>query len=67
MNYDEFKQLCRKSWVEVLNYHCIDRSKKDRGRYCICNETKRHIEKLLLRQRLFDCHKCQFQLKTGKI
>ena len=42
MNYDEFKELCRKSWDEVYNYLCIDRSKKrDRGKDCICNETKK--------------------------
>ena len=41
MNYDEFKELCRKSWDEDYNYLCIDRSKKrDQGRYCICNESK---------------------------
>ena len=42
MNYDEFKELCRKSWEEYYNYLCIDRSKKrDQGRYCICNESKK--------------------------
>ena len=42
MNYDEFKELCKKSWDEDYNYLCIDRSKKrDQGRYCICNESKR--------------------------
>ena len=42
MNYDEFKGLCKKSWEEHYNYLYIDRSKKrDQGRYCICNETKR--------------------------
>ena len=41
MNYDEFKQLCKKSWEEEYNYLCIDRfKKKDQGRYCICNESK---------------------------
>ena len=41
MNYDEFKELCRKSWDEDYNYLFIDRSKKrDQGRYCICNESK---------------------------
>ena len=41
MNYDEFKELCRKSWEEDYNYLYIDRSKKrDRGKYCICNESK---------------------------
>ena len=29
MNYDEFKELCRKSWDEDYNYFCIDRSKTD--------------------------------------
>ena len=44
MNYDEFKELCRKSWEEDYNYLCIDRSKKrDQGRYCICNESKKNI------------------------
>ena len=42
MNYDEFKELCRKSWEEDYNYLYIDRSKKrDQGKYCICNESKR--------------------------
>ena len=41
MIYDEFKELCRKSWEEDYNYICIDRSKKrDQGKYCICNESK---------------------------
>ena len=45
MNYDEFKDLCRKSWQEDYNYLYIDRSKKrDQGKYCICNESyKKHI------------------------
>ena len=42
MNYDEFKELCRKSWEEDYNYLCIDRYKKrDQGKYCICNESKK--------------------------
>ena len=42
MNYDESKELCRKSWEEDYNYLYIDRSKKrDRGRYRICNESKK--------------------------
>ena len=41
MNYDEFKDLCRKSWEDDYNYLYIDRSKKrDQGKYCICNESK---------------------------
>ena len=42
MNYDEFKDLCRKSWEEDYNYLYIDRSKKrDQGTYYICNESKK--------------------------
>ena len=41
MSYDEFKQLCRKSWVDEYDYLCIDRSKeRDLGRYCKCNASK---------------------------
>ena len=54
MDYNEFKEICRKSWEEDYNYLYIDRSKKrDQGKYCICNESKRtHIE-ATLRQNLF--------------
>ena len=42
MNYDEFKELCRKSWDEEYKYLCIDRFKKrDQGKYCIRNESKK--------------------------
>ena len=42
MKYDEFKELCRKSWEEDYNYLYIDRSRqRDQGKYCICNENKR--------------------------
>ena len=41
MSYDEFRELCKKSWEEDYNYLCIDRSKKkEQERYCICNESK---------------------------
>ena len=41
MNYDEFKELCRKSWEEYYKYLYIDRCKKrDQGKYCTCNESK---------------------------
>ena len=44
MNYDEFKELCRKSWEEDYNYLYLDRSKKrDQGKYCIRNESKKNI------------------------
>ena len=42
MNYDEFKDFYRKSWEEDYNYLYIDRFKKrDQGKYCICNESKK--------------------------
>ena len=42
MKYDEFTNLCRKSWEEEYNYIYIDRSKKrDHGKYCFCNESKK--------------------------
>ena len=41
MSYDEFKELCRKSWDEYYNCLCIDRCKKrDQGRYSLYNESK---------------------------
>ena len=41
MNYDEFEELCGKSWEEHYNYLCIDRCKiRDQGRNCIYNESK---------------------------
>ena len=55
MSYDEFKQLCKKSWEKEYNYLCIDRSKqRDQGRYCICNERKTLISKVLPKRRLSD-------------
>ena len=74
MNYDEFKDLCRKSWEEDYNYLYIDRSKKrDPGKYCICNESKKHIKMQHLRRNLFEkqshshSSKCYIQLKIEKI
>ena len=44
MNYDEFKELCRKSWDEDYNYLCIDRFKKrDRGNIVFVMKTEKHI------------------------
>ena len=41
MNYDEFKQICRKPWEDEYNSFCIDRSKKrDQRRFCNCKESK---------------------------
>ena len=40
--YDEFEELCTKSWVEDYIYLCFDRCKKKRSRqrYCIYNESE---------------------------
>ena len=41
MNYDEFKQMCHKSWDERFNYLCIEMTKnKNEGEYRIFNESK---------------------------
>ena len=41
MSYDEFKQLCRKSWEVEYNDLCIIRSKKkNQGKYCNFIESK---------------------------
>ena len=41
MNYDEFKDLCCKPYVEELNYRYIERNKKKHEeRYCIHKEIK---------------------------
>ena len=41
MSYDEFNELCSKSWEEDYKYLCIDRSKKrDQGRLCVSDESK---------------------------
>ena len=41
MKYDEFKEMCQKSWDERYNYLCIDMTKnKNEGKYRIFNESK---------------------------
>ena len=41
MKYDEFKEMCHKSWDERFNYLCIDMTKnKNDGKYRIFNEIK---------------------------
>ena len=74
MNYDEFKELCGKSWIEDYSYLCIDRSKKrDQGRYCKCNESKKtYIEAtpqtMAFRKQLHShSFKCYTQLKLEMI
>ena len=54
MNYDKFKELCKKSWEEVYNYLYIDRSKKkDQGKYCICNESQKTYMEATPQTKLF--------------
>ena len=41
MKYDEFKEVCHKTWSERFNYLCFDMTKnKNEGKYCIFNECK---------------------------
>ena len=41
MKYDEFKEMCHKTWDERYNYLCIDMTKnKNEGKYRIFNESK---------------------------
>ena len=41
MNYDEFKQMCHKTWSERLNYLCIHMTKNEKdGKNRIFNESK---------------------------
>ena len=54
MSYDEFEDLCRKSWDEEYNYLCIDRCKKRyQGRYCTYNENKSSYIECTLETKLF--------------
>ena len=55
MSCDKFKELCRKSWEEDYIYLCIDRSKKrEQGRYCICNESKKTYVEATPQTKAFD-------------
>ena len=55
MNYDEFKELCRKSWEEGYNYLCIDRSKKEiKENIVFVLKVKKRIQKQHLRRNLFE-------------
>ena len=57
MNYDEFKEKCRKSWEEDYNYLCIDRyRKREQGRYCICNENNDTYLECIPETKPFDYH-----------
>ena len=40
MKYDDFKEMCHKSWSERFNYLCIEMTKnRDNGKYRIFNES----------------------------
>ena len=78
MTYDEFKELCRKSWDEDYNCLYIDRTKKEiKENIVFLMKAKKHIWKQHLRQNFFDYHtklysvfksfKCYIQLKIEKI
>ena len=41
MKNDEFKEMCRKTWKEKVNYLCIDMTtNKNGGKFAIFNESK---------------------------
>ena len=41
MKYDEFKEMCHKTWSERFNYLCIDETKNENeGDYRFFNESK---------------------------
>ena len=41
IKYDEFEEMCHKTWSDRFNYFCIDMTKnKDGGNYRIFNESK---------------------------
>ena len=41
MKYDEFKEMCHRTWSEKINYRCIDMTKNENdGKYRIFNESK---------------------------
>ena len=55
MSYDEFKEICRKSWEEDYNYLCIDRSKREiKEDIVFVMRAKTHIKNALLKRNLFD-------------
>ena len=64
MSYDEFKQLCRKSWEVENNYPCIDRSeKRDQRRYCIFMKAKTHLLNVFRRRTFFKDDRSGIRLK----
>ena len=42
VSFDEFKELCRKSWEGDYNYLYIDRSKKNKENIVFVMEAKKH-------------------------
>ena len=64
MSYDEFKEICRKSWEEDYNYLRIDRSKlRDQGSHCICNESKNIYIECITQTKPFCLTKMLFSIK----
>ena len=53
MSNDEFEELCRRSWEEVYNYICFDRSKK-RDQAIFVMRTKTLILNVLRKRNLFE-------------
>ena len=54
MSYDEFKQLCRKSWEEDYSYLCGDRSTKTvKEDFVFVMNSKTLILNVVVKQNLF--------------
>ena len=64
MNYDEFKQMCHKTWDEKYNYLCIDMTKKMKVNIVFSMKVKLHISIVSPKANLFKYFKCCFQLET---
>ena len=63
MNYDKFKEMCRVTWGEKINYLCIDMTKnKNDGKYRIFNESRiTYIERICESEAFYKLSKCCLQ------
>ena len=54
MKYDEFKQICCKTWKETFNYLCIDKARnKKEGKYRFSKKVQTHILNGYLKVKVF--------------
>ena len=68
MKYDEYKKMCRKAWIEKVNYLCFDKTKNELFVNIVFSmKAKTHILNVFVKVKLCHCHKCWLQLKKEKI